>query len=259
MSSLRTATTVYSLNPLVYPARAGLAEKTLTALAVANRFLNDYEQAPWPIKSECLSSLLAEKRVASLFQHPLSAHYSAFNTHIPIAGRSSVEQRHVEPISSAFKKTLVDINYPAICTFLSNTSQLVGGSESIRELPIGLEPDRHGRTTMFVDAAEIKSTLMSLWYYMAEQVVPEYDLFTALVAIVGLLNCHPFSDGNGRVARVLFNILLGRSVKNYIPLYDFYHCTPGGYLLRLRQAQLLGEWDELVLFHCRIINVMAGR
>ncbi|WJV26251.1 MULTISPECIES: Fic family protein [Pseudomonas] len=259
MSSLCTATTVYRLNPLIYPAQADLAETTLNALAVANTLLNTCEHAHSPIKLERLPNLLTEEGVISRLRHPLFAHYAAFNTHVPLGDRTLVERRHFEGISSAFKETLTDISYPTICTFLNTTSQLIGGSGSIRDLPIGLTPDKQGRTTLFIDAAEIEGTLINLWQYMAKRPAPQCDLFSALIAIVGLLNCHPFNDGNGRVARVLLNILLARSEHNYIPWYDFYHCTPGGYTLRLRQAQLFGEWDELVLFHCTIIKVMSGQ
>ncbi|MCK9735540.1 Fic family protein [Pseudomonas syringae] len=259
MSSLGTPSTIYSLSPLVYPTKSSLAETTLSALAVADKLLNYHEHIPWPIKLERLTNVLAEKRVVSLLKHPLFAHYLAFNAHVPLHDRTLVELRNYERIYSAFEETLIDINYPAICKFLIETSRLVGGGSCIRDTPIGLKPDSQGRTTMFIDVEEIEGALIYLWHYMAKRSEQKYDPFDALVAIVGLLNCHPFSDGNGRVARVLYNILLARSTEAYIPLYDFYHCTPGGYLLRLRQAQLFGEWDDLTLFHCNIINVMAGK
>jgi len=260
MDSVHIGAKVYYRKPLVYPSKAGLAKATLNALAAAQDLLGDFAQASWPVKPETLSCRLAEDDLVSHFKHPLSEYYSARNTHAPLGGRTSMEQHHIESICSAFEKTLIDIKYTTICEFLTASAcKLAGGVGYIRKRQVGVERDRQGCTVVFVEPAEIEVSLVRLWHYMASLSRRSYDLFGATVATVGLLNCHPFIDGNGRLARVLFNTLLLRSAENYIPLYDFYNCTPGGYILRLRQAELFGEWDDFILFHCNIVNVMAGK
>jgi hypothetical protein len=80
----------------------------------------------------------------------------------------------------------------------------------------------------------------------------------ACVAYVGLLNAHPFEDGNGRVARVVFNLelrRLGMPNDAYVPLYAAMCQSRGGYEIRLRQAELHGEWDPLVRYLCRVVEI----
>ncbi len=72
--------------------------------------------------------------------------------------------------------------------------------------------------------------------------------FNAIAAIAILLNIHPFSDGNGRTARCLFNVLLNQdqATPSYLPLRTFFSASDGGFELRLREVEINGNWMSLV-------------
>lgn len=258
MSEQHEVTRVYRIRPLTNLGEQHLSNRTIDALKKANDQLEEYRFLPWPVRGKRLYNKLKNKHVISVLRHPLHVHFSAINTHSPIRGRTQEEISDFSNIENLFNNTLSTLEYSDICNFLCEANKSIGGDGMIRDIPMGLTPDRYGRITLFADVTELEEALKNLWCFIDSYQDKGANLFCALVSIVGLLNCHPFCDGNGRVARVLLNVLLKRSLENYIPFYDFYHCTPGGYLLRLRQAQILGEWDELVMFHCNIINILAN-
>lgn len=78
-------------------------------------------------------------------------------------------------------------------------------------------------------------------------------LFAALNLYVLMLSAHPFSDGNGRTARILFNLLLSwrhGSADHYIPLADIFKRDPGRYEELMARAAADGS-HHLVLAHLR--------
>lgn len=75
-------------------------------------------------------------------------------------------------------------------------------------------------------------------------------VFSAALALVAITNCHPFKDGNGRVARIVFNLVLqGADGKGpYVPLYDLGNRPWGSLTLLMRAAELHEKWEELFDF-----------
>ena len=68
----------------------------------------------------------------------------------------------------------------------------------------------------------------------------------ALIALVALQNAHPLADGNGRLARIVFNLLLGEgAMRFYLPIREINGLSAGGVLGRIRAAEVGGEWEEL--------------
>ena len=75
--------------------------------------------------------------------------------------------------------------------------------------------------------------------------------FRAAVVHVLLLNCHPFTDGNGRVARILLNHVLkqgGMPDGVYLPLYEVANRFMGGYEIALRFAEIRGDWEPFLQY-----------
>ena len=113
---------------------------------------------------------------------------------------------------------------------------------------VKLADDRAGNQIYFPPVSAVPRQLERLRLLLAE---PDDapPLFTAAIAHVLLLNCHPFTDGNGRTARVLLNHVLrsggmGRDV--YFPLYEIAPRSHGGYEIALRMAELRGDWTVLL-------------
>lgn len=65
---------------------------------------------------------------------------------------------------------------------------------------------------------------------------------------VGLLNCHPLQDGNGRTARVLFNALLWQGKDFYLPIYEASGSLGSSLEICLRRAANSGDWSDIISF-----------
>jgi hypothetical protein len=127
----------------------------------------------------------------------------------------------------------------------------------IRTSGVGAAPDTKGDTIVFPAAGHVSAALASI----GDQVrsVRSSPLFSATVVLARIVNCHPFLDGNGRVGRILFNSILmncGLDRKSYIPLYDVFRCTDGGYEIRLRMAETQDKWDDLLCYMSDVVYLL---
>ena len=77
---------------------------------------------------------------------------------------------------------------------------------------------------------------------------------TALTALVAIQAIHPFADGNGRVARVMFHGLLGIHPDAYLPLHEVAAVTKSAYLLSLREASYFQRWESIATFVWRAMR-----
>ncbi|MBD8528036.1 Fic family protein [Pseudomarimonas arenosa] len=87
-------------------------------------------------------------------------------------------------------------------------------------------------------------------------------LLQATVVHVGILNAHAFEDGNGRLARMVFNAVLrraGLAAHCYVPIFEAQSHSRGGYEVRLREAEIFGDWNSLIQYFCNLIVGLAGR
>lgn len=110
--------------------------------------------------------------------------------------------------------------------------------------------DRTGRYVRYPPSQTIAARFNELGELLA---IPGHRpaSFDAVVALVAINNLHPFADGNGRVARVFFNALLQRrrpAPSFYLPLHILASLSRGGYVLRLRLAEIRGQWLPLIEF-----------
>jgi Fic/DOC family len=145
----------------------------------------------------------------------------------------------------AFRARLVELN---LCV-----TDSVGGW---RSCPIHLDGDKAGHEVFFPPPAAIPAQLEKLRRFLVSgDNTPA--LFRAAVAKALILNCHPFTDGNGRVSRVLFNYILrqgGMPAQVYIPFYEIARRSHGGYEIALRQAEIRGEWEPFLRFMLAVVQ-----
>ncbi|WP_211923293.1 Fic family protein [Duganella radicis] len=148
----------------------------------------------------------------------------------------------------------------AFFNFLSGIQASVSGAgnESYRVHPIATTADANNVRWIYPDASLIPTLMEELRIYLADS--RDHDLVKATVAHVVFVCAHPFSDGNGRTSRVLFNLCMQRQ-RGFVPLKAFQQISMHGYEIRLRLCQLEGDWFHIVEFFCNVILafVRAGK
>lgn len=197
----------------------------------------------------------------SCLQHELSEHFQRRSHGRLIPTRSKAEAKalaewtETEPCSSG----------PSFDAFLSQLEDLNGilttRSSRRRSDSIGTAPDRLGVTVVF---PAIEKVVPQLRWLMRQIHGPENErlpaVLVATAALVILTNAHLFTDGNGRLSRAVFNHVLHRNgmpADVYIPVYEFALRSRGGFLIRVRQAELRGEWEPLIEFVLNMLQICA--
>lgn len=134
---------------------------------------------------------------------------------------------------------------------------LPGCDGEFRTRDVGLSPDGRDIQVLFPESDGTTTQLVDLHHRLNAE---GPTLANAILALAGLLNCHPFSDGNGRVARALFAVILVRSgACGRFPLHLFAHPCRMSFDLCLREAEVRDDWKPLVLHICSIIVICAGQ
>ena len=183
-------------------------------------------------------------------RHALSDHYRAFHAIAPHAGRSRSEAAALDAFEAS--PGALPQSFPA--GFRDGLAMLnlglTDGQGGWRTKSARLGDDRDGNQVYFPHVSAVPGQLERLLLRLADgQDSPV--LLTAVVAYALLLNCHPFNDGNGRTARVLFNHLLRRGgmPRNvYLPLYEIALRSHGGYEIALRIAEIQGDWEPFLRY-----------
>lgn len=182
-------------------------------------------------------------------EHPLSAYAATANSEVFEDGRSQLEQVTLERIRTRTTSSRSPLNEDEFVEHLSYIHTLVGCRGTIRECTVHNGVDRHGDRVVYPDANELIGALRRIYEHWALY-HGKQPAFAATVAMVALMNLHPFPDGNGRVARVFFNWTLNFERKSvvYLPLYELSALSNCGYLIRLREAQYFGRWEPIVSY-----------
>jgi len=134
------------------------------------------------------------------------------------------------------------------------SSHFLGRPSTLRDHPIYLAPDVHGRYGEFPDHGVLEPQLQRLFHVLCDDRLA--SIYRASVAYVVICGAHPFADGNGRVARLLFNALLvhgGMPVHSYVPFKAIHWMSNGGLSLRLRRALQHGTWEGVMESHTHMI------
>lgn len=114
--------------------------------------------------------------------------------------------------------------------------------------PVGTLPDKMGNRRRFPEPHLVHDGLTALWHFVrayadAPAVIP------AAVMHYGICVLHPFGDGNGRLARMLFNVLVYRgNPHQYIPLRHLFNASDFGYEIRLHEMDETQHWEQLIRF-----------
>jgi len=181
-------------------------------------------------------------------RHELSDHYLALHPPGRHDGRSPLES-YALGVFEAGPDELAILPAKKFCDSLhSLNNMLTGGRGGWRTGFVKLSDDKAGNQIYFPHVSSVSGQLERLRLLITDQNAAP-PIFTAAIAYAVLLNCHPFTDGNGRTARALFNHLLhrgGMPANVYLPLYEIARRSHGGYEIALRMAELRGDWAPLL-------------
>lgn len=146
---------------------------------------------------------------------------------------------------AAFADALVAIN-----------GHVTDGAGGWRCGQVGTVPDRHGNRIVFPSRGRSAEQIERIRELLARRDIPA--VFVAAMTLALLTNCHPFRDGNGRVARLMFNHALrrgGMPPTVYIAFSEFARRSDGGYLIALRKGELRGDWTPYLAFVLTMLDV----
>lgn len=133
--------------------------------------------------------------------------------------------------------------------------QVTSGTATARTGNIYMRPDAAGHCIQLPPVGSVQSQLERLGNLGTSHAAAP-PLFVATLSLALVVNCHPFTDGNGRVGRILFNAILreaGMPSDVYIPFYEIALRSRGGYEIALRRAEIRGEWDPLFSYAVSVI------
>lgn len=122
------------------------------------------------------------------------------------------------------------------------------GANAFRTHSVATAPDGSGNQVVFPHFRQCPALIRDLHGFLAANFAHHPSL-CAVVAYVGINHAHPFSDGNGRTARTLYNLIMAASgSRHFLPIHCLNAPTGGSLILKTRRAMYEGDWEPLVAF-----------
>ena len=121
-------------------------------------------------------------------------------------------------------------------------------------------PDSGGRRQEFVAPSELRIAMNEFCRVWGQQ-NENAENPVAIWLFVALLNAHPFTDGNGRLARSLLNVLLiqrGLLRGKAIPFGPLIYATQGNFELAMGRAAIMNNWAPIMKTFYLLIEFYAG-
>jgi len=232
---------LFSRAPLAPPGFEALPGRCAAALRRASNGLARLR----PLSPRAIAAA-PPARFAAL-SHALSADFERLNAAPAGATRSGLECEALRLAAAAPEG--IDLSTPA--AFRASLERInalaTDGAGRWRTDWAGLMPDLEGHRINFPPASAILGQLEAVRTMMRDREAPA--LFNAVAVLCLFVNGHPFTDGNGRCARILFNALLrarGMADDVYFPFYELAARSRGGYVIALRCAELRGDWRPIM-------------
>ena len=140
-----------------------------------------------------------------------------------------------------------------ISTLININKDLTNGKGALRKGDLALNSYKYNQHVYFPDYKLAEKRLSVIIGLINKN--KEIDFKFAVLIYVLLLNAHSFTDGNGRLSRVVFNLLTMNSYESYLPIYDIQHFSEGGYEIRLREAEIFNRWRPIIEYFKNCIQL----
>lgn len=192
-------------------------------------------------------------------EHRLAAQMGARNSPERFEPKSLHERAGVAGVRCALQEAITG-HSEEFCYRVEHMHQLVmSDSEGLRHCGVRSKPDLLGNYVVFPPAATVRPSLQQLHAFLRENIERDRTL-SATVAMVAICNIHPFTDGNGRLSRLLFNAIINfdREICPYIPLHELGRTSRGSLLIYMRLAQYRGEWSPIAGFLAESAKFLFG-
>jgi hypothetical protein len=174
------------------------------------------------------------------------------------------------PVKASVRKSVAEAVQRRSRFSYTMTQEIACFQSAIRDMLVGQDDSIYQaastvRGLMFGSTEPMRIFNMTITYHewmRIEPPAPADPVFTSLSAHKGpsalfgalntyliLLTSHPFSDGNGRTSRLMFNILLAKafgSTQHYIPLNELTRSTHGVYEEYIGDACRHGNFRQLI-------------
>lgn len=244
---------VISRRALVPPDFGAFDDNVHSALLEAASLISDVS----PLYPESVFDMPAAWRAA--FTHTLSEHFSQFNAPRAKAVSSQCEAEALQ------QWHLDDADLQSGETFITALTRLnghlVGCQPTLRTGTIGTEPDLNGSSIEFPSLVDTAHQIDWLRCKIRDERDKVLLLLAAISSLPIITNLHLFTDGNGRLSRAVFNHILhriGMPSDVYLPVYELMDASKGGFLIRLRQAEIQNEWEPFVLFMTNFVRFCSS-
>jgi hypothetical protein len=177
-------------------------------------------------------------------EHPLSATFASVHPPKAVMLRSPLE---AEVLADHWTALAMGSPDTFVAVVLSLATSLTGTSANVRRGHIFLGADASGTRIELTAPARVPAALAACGNFLYRH-ASTHPVFTAVVVLALFVNIHPLVDGNGRVARVLYNFCLktgGLRQTDYVPFYEIAERSRGGYEIALRKAEIRRDWAAL--------------
>lgn len=201
-------------------------------------------------------------RALDQLKHALSDHALAWRTDEDQIWKAAEAERKFKLEKAAFKlfcaplwRSAHESDAQAFVDLLQRIgARLDEKAQIFRTRPISTTADSRGRRRCFPPAAEIEVGLLQLWRFENNNLHLN-PVVRATIFHYGIRVLHPFSDGNGRLARILFNVFAceGDPGIAYIPCRQLFNASQYGYEIRLHQMDSEQNWNPLISFFCQVV------
>lgn len=252
---------IHRAKSLVFPLAEGLSDVCMRRLKNIDC---ESHKAREMLKSDSsLVNLIGSSKFwhenCSRLIHPAAAASDSFQT--------TVDARRVCRYSDAyklFKNAIVDYRSAVgsknnfICWLTEIGSQAIGKRVSLRKFDVGVAANTQRSFIPFSDPGEIENRLEQLRVRLFDESVG--SIGGAIFGQAVLLNIHPFEDGNGRVARALFNCHFNAAEgvgEFFLPLSIINKMARGAYEIKVRDAEVNGNWVSLIDYFSEIVGVIV--